>query len=134
MIPPAGDLVLEGHIPVVATSFVAFPSWMHGMNQTATYWPPKRTEPFGDLEVNSPELIRCRWQDTRAEFRNIPGEETRSNAIVYPARKLELGGFLALGDRTNEPDPMAVSGAYEIQKVGMSPSPEGDAQLNKVWL
>lgn len=104
------------------------------MPHVATYWSPGVSDGFGGTSYGAPIAIQCRWQDSTDLFRAPSGEETASEAIVYPDRELAIGGVLAREDQTATPDPANADGAKEIRQVGKSPSLGGDVVLHKVWL
>lgn len=111
------------------------------MPQVATYWAPGVNDGFGGVGFANPILINCRWQDQPVLFRDASGREVTSSAVVYPDRRLEIRGYLSLGDMAaagsgagGSLGPRGVSGAREIRQCGVSPSLSADEYLNKVWL
>lgn len=106
------------------------------MLQVATYWPPGQADGFGQRSFGDvvSALIFCRWQDDAVLFRDQQGKEVVSEAVVYCAVPVQLEGWLAKGDETSNTDPRGVSGAFEIRKIGTSPSLEGTDQLTKAFL
>lgn len=106
------------------------------MRQEATYWPPEGNDGYGGVLLGAPVGLMCRWQDQAVLFRSAEGREETSSAVVYPDRRLAVGGYLALGDGTSVPDPRGQSGldAREIRQAGQSPDLVGSQVLNKVWL
>ena len=104
------------------------------MTQTATYWGPGTDDGLGGVTFPSPFLIDVRWQEKAELFRDSQGNQVVSNAVVYPPEPLAVGGYLALGNSTGEPDPRNVGGAYEVRNVAFSPSLDGSIKLNKAML
>lgn len=116
---------------------MTLPAYTLDMTQAATYWPPPVPDGTGGVVFSAqPTVIACRWQDQHIMFHNAQGEEVMSSAVVYVDRELEIGGYLFLGDATEEADYIDAQevGAKEIRQRAASPSLEGDMQLNKVWL
>lgn len=112
--------------------------YTESMTQAATYWPPGVPDGFGGLDFSGcvPVLLMCRWQDDAVLFRDGQGRESTSSAIVYIDRDIEVRGFLALGDHTalGAPRPDEVGSAFEVRKLGKSPSLSKGETLHKAYL
>lgn len=104
------------------------------LNQTATYWAPSSKTGFGEQNFDNPITIKCRWQDSNELVIGKTGELEMSNAIVYTKEEIDLNGYLALGDHTSEPDPLNISGAFEVRKVEDNLSVDGTVYFRKVYL
>jgi hypothetical protein len=101
------------------------------MEQEATYWAPAGHDGFGGRTFSAPVVIRCRWQDTNVLFLDAQRREVVSEAVVYPDRKLDLGGKLALGEFI---DPEPVDEAKEVRQRQSSPDLSAVEELHKVFL
>lgn len=108
------------------------------MPQEATYWPVQSpNDGFGRVVFGSPVLVQCRWENKAVKFVTAQEQEAVSDAIVYVAHEVEIGGWLALGDETAagvSPGPRGLAGAREIRQVHASPSLAGDETLYKAIL
>lgn len=116
---------------------MALPAYTDDMTQLALYWAPGAADGFGGVGYAAPIAIVCRWQTTVVMFRDGQGRQVASEAVVYPDRVLEIGGYLALTTFEDEAlytAPSDVDGAKEIRWVGASPDLGGVEQLNKVIL
>lgn len=119
--------------------------------QNAIYWPPGTVDDFGMPSVGAlVELVlisgtgnfRVRWEGRAEEFLDPNGTTQISNAVVYvPALpgggEVEVGGFLWLGDRadlTDEADPKANPGAWEVRRVDKLPNLKASEWLRTVYL
>ena len=103
------------------------------MNQKATYWSKGAQDGFGNTAFGVPTGIYCRWQDTSEMFRDAAGREIASNAVVYVASEVVLGGYLYLG-LSAEASPRSLALAYEIRKVDRTRNLRANQELWKVWL
>lgn len=110
------------------------------LNQTAVYWANPVSDGVGGRTFDDPVEMSVRWED-RAELFLLrgTGEEVVSQAIVYAAVDVDIGGYLFLGtlaDMTSaqEGDPMNTDDAREIRSLGKSPDIRASTTLRKVWL
>lgn len=113
------------------------PAYSRFMPQVGTYWPPAFNDGFGRLQFSAPVAVHCRWEDKAVKFVTAQGQEAVSDAVVYVDRKVAIGGWLCLGDKTvtgTNADPRSVAGAREIRQVHSSPSLAGDEVLYKAIL
>lgn len=88
-----------------------------------TYWPPTSgaTNDFGHPIFVTPVLITGRWEDKLQQIRKANGEEVTSSTMVYVDRDLDISGYLAQGDLTDEVSPLVIDGAKEIQATMTTP-------------
>jgi hypothetical protein len=103
------------------------------MRESVTYWPPGDNDGMGGVAYAAPRTVLCRWQDTMELFRDAQGNEVTSSAVVYPAERLELKGYV-LNGVSNVADPHGVAGAREIRAVASSPNLSQTRELHKIWL
>lgn len=103
------------------------------MTQDVTYWAPGVANEFDEITFPDPVVLKCRWQDVAVLFRNAQGQEVISNAVIYPAYKLELKGYVKKGINTDV-NPQGLDGAFEIRQSGDSPNLGGTLTLNKVFV
>jgi hypothetical protein len=110
---------------------VAVP-YARNMHQTATYWAPGGNDGFGGQTFAAPVALACRWQDVAEMFRDPQGREVVSEAIVYTAERVAVGGYLFLGS-SGEPSPPAL-GAKEVRQLDVSPNLRNTEELHKAYL
>lgn len=103
-------------------------NYTRNMFHNATYWPPGENDGYGGLNRGDPENIQCRWQETAELFRDAEGSEVTSSAVIYPEKRLRIGGLLALGHDADQ------SGAREIRQVSATSDLTAGYILHKVWL
>ena len=104
--------------------------YIRNMNQVATYWPRTGSDMYGAPTFGSAVAIKCRWEDRAVQFRDAQGNETVSDAVVYPDRTLEIGGYLLRGTASGSPP----ATAREIRQTMLSPALRGSPELNNVML
>lgn len=97
--------------------------------QTAVYWGSPAADGFGKKDFADPVEIAVRWTDVEElhikRGQGVPGQEHISNAEVLLTTEVERGGYLMLGTLddipSDNPNPVAIEGAYEIEKVTKTP-------------
>lgn len=104
------------------------------LNQTATYWAPSAgTDRYGKPTPSAPTHISVRWEERTQTVQGKRGEEIVSKARVFMLTDVDLDGYLYLGS-TNETNPGAVSGAFEIQAKAKTPDLSNLESLTTVYL
>lgn len=87
-------------------------------SQQATYWAATGESLYGAQNAfGSPVVLLVHWEDRQEQAMDAKGHEFMTQAVVFVPQAVAIGGFLALGDRSSEVDPTALSGAYEIKKL-----------------
>jgi hypothetical protein len=109
------------------------------LRQTAVYWGNPQSDGSGGRTFDEAVEVSVRWEDKQELFIDASGQEVRSNAVVYVASDLDLGGYLYLGeladlDSSEAADPFVLAGAREIRGWGKTPSLKADISLRKAWL
>ena len=84
-----------------------------------TYWPPGDSNLYGHASSGEPILLKGRWEDRNQQIRRASGEEIVSSAVVYVDQDVEIAGYLAQGNHTDEPAP--ITNALEIQDFRTMP-------------
>jgi hypothetical protein len=103
------------------------------MIQDVTYWALIGKNEFNESLFDNPVVLKCRWEDKAVLFRDSNGQEVVSSAVIYPAYKLELKGYIKRGISA-ELIPIGLSGAFEIRFSGDSPNLRATETLNKVMV
>lgn len=103
------------------------------MNESATYWRPPIRDAFDVQTFSAPVEVAVRWEYKAVMFRDPNGQEAVSNAVVYTAQQVEIGGYLFLGVSAAA-DPRSVVGAAEIRQIGRTMSLRATKRLNKAML
>lgn len=112
----------------------------HNLKQTAVYWANPQSDGFGGRTFDDPIEISVRWEDRQELFIDASGQEKTSQAVVYLAQDVNLGGYLYLGSLSDlssaeEGDPLTNGVAsYEIRGFRKVPDIRGERSLRKVWL
>jgi len=112
----------------------------HNLRQTAVYWANPQNDGFGGKTFDDPIEISVRWEDRQELFIDANGQEKTSQAVVYLAQDIDLGGYLYLGtlvglSSAEEGDPLASGVAsYEIRGFRKVPDIRGERFSRKVWL
>ena len=111
------------------------------LKQTAIYWGDPQSDGMGGRTFGSsyPVELSVRWEQRQELFIDAAGQEKRSQAVVYVAQDVDMGGYLFLGTLDNlssaeEADPLTVDGAHEIRGWAKVPSLKADRYLRKIWL
>ena len=112
------------------------------LKQTAVWWANPVNDGYGVLTFDDPAELSCRWEQRQELYVDAFGQDRRSQAVVYvyPSSTVDVGDWLLLGDfddvtSSQEADPQTISaGAYEVRKVGHSPSVRGTLTTRKLWL
>ena len=106
--------------------------------QTIVYWGNPQPDGFGGFSFDDPVEIKGRWEDRQELFIDAQGNEIRSQAVVYLAQDVDLGGYLYLGDlddfSSSAPEPTDSTKAKEIRALRKIPNLKCTAFLRKVWL
>jgi hypothetical protein len=105
-----------------------------GLTAPITYWPPAVENQYAVRSYSAPVLIHGRWEDHFEELATLGGKALNSKAIVYPDRDLQVNGFLAQGDHTNDNDPTIVPGAAEILAYFEDPDLRSCTKVRKAVL
>lgn len=111
----------------------------HNLKQTTVYWGNPQNDGFGGRTFDDPVEVDVRWEERQELFIDTNGQEVRSQAVVYIAQDVDMGGYLYLGDlddpsSAEEDDPLTVSGAYEIRGFQKIPDIKAGQFLRKIWL
>lgn len=104
------------------------------LTQKITYWEPNGRSGFGEQAFKTPVLLQGRWEDAEELKLTKNGELELIKAIVYVTDEINLNGYMALGDYTNQPDPYQVAGASEVKKIETNVSVDGKTYFRKVYL
>ena len=96
------------------------------LKQTAVYWPPLGTSNSGQRTYDTPQEIKCRWENEAVQFLDANGEEATSQSVVDVKVDLVIGGVLLLGNvEDNVVDgtaPLQHTGAHEIRQFSKVPN------------
>ena len=112
------------------------------LKQTILYWGSPTATGIGYSYADAIEILG-RWEDRQEIFVDADGREHVSNAVVYLAQDVELGGYLYLGDLDEfgedssglvTSDPQAVEGSYEIRAFKKTPNLKATQFERKAWL
>lgn len=97
-------------------------------NQKATYWAQQKHDGFGGETWVAPVVVSCRWESATEETLSVAykvsGETVVSQAIVFTKTPLVVGGYLYLGETTDE-NPARITGAFIIRSVTTIPALRG---------
>lgn len=105
--------------------------------QTAVYWGTPVSDGYGGRTFSAPVEILVRWEQRQELFIDASGQETRSNAVIFPSQDVDLGGYLYLGDLDDlgsAPVPEDVATAYEIRGFEKIPNIKVTDYMRKVYL
>lgn len=106
-------------------------------NQKATYWAQMKRDGFGGETWVAPVVIACRWESATEEALSVAykvsGEEIISQANVFTKTPLIVGGYLYLGETTDE-NPARITGAFVIRMTTVVPALRGSQAEYKVIL
>lgn len=103
------------------------------LNQTITYWAPSAPDQYGGRTYAAPVTFQGRWEDRNETVMSPSGEEFTSRSRVFSEAEKLINGYLYLGT-SDEVDPRAVSGAYEIQSTGRIPNLKANQNLHTSFL
>lgn len=93
-----------------------------GYPQQVTYWANTGESLYGAQNAfAAPIVIEGRWEDRQEQAIGMNGEEFVTKAVVYVARAIELGSYLAEGDQTSFNDPTIIPGAHEVKSFSSIP-------------
>jgi len=90
------------------------------LHDDVTYWQITGTNRYGKTTFGAPVVLKGRWEERSEMIRAKNGQEIVSKSRVYLLEDVELDGYLYLGV-SNDADPSAIDGAYEIQMKGRIP-------------
>jgi len=99
--------------------------------QTAVWWP--LTTDSGEVQFDNygqpihgdPQEIDVRWEDKTEEIIGVDGTVVTTRSKVFVGEDMSVGDVLFLGeltDLTNEDNPKANSGAYEVVQFSKTPN------------
>ena len=98
---------------------------------TITYW-ASHEDSFGGFSLSPPIVMKGRWEDRIERVTDSAGDELISRAVVLLDQKVEVDGYLYLGDSSsNRP---AEEGAHRIRRVDRIASLTGSKTLWKAYL
>lgn len=114
------------------------------LRQDALYWAPSgTTDDFGEMILEEPVQIKCRWEDKTELIRIRTGEELTTRAQVFTDRVVEEEGVLWLGsfataviadDPSGNPNPFVNKKAWKIMQFGTQPDFKARDFLWWAWL
>lgn len=117
------------------------------LTDLAVYWAPTGTDDTGRKTYASPVEVACRWEEAGQEFMDPAGNRRVSTAVVYTNQDTEPLGVLwhstkkvtdtagsAIDELTDEGNPFANAGAYEIQRFTKLPTLDGEEFLRASYL
>ena len=84
-------------------------------NQVLTYWGSPSRDGFGGSSYASPILLECRWEEKMTQFTTPVGVMKTSKAEIFVNQPLDIGGFIILGDHTDQTLPGDVN-AFQIEQ------------------
>lgn len=92
--------------------------------QEGVYWERLTPDQFGRFSYATPIEIKCRWDDSSAEYRDNRGEKALSQATVYVDRLMKAGDMLKKGelDSDTPADPTTLVDAFEIKGFEQTPN------------
>jgi hypothetical protein len=90
-------------------------NWGRKMKDTCTYWGAPTVDGYGTSSFAAPVTMSCHWENSIQEYLKDSGEEAVSNAIVFTASDVEIGGYLFQGTSV-ETDPTTLEGAHQIHQ------------------
>lgn len=91
-------------------------------NQLLTYWPNLGEDGYGEESFGTPVAFQGRWEDKQIQVRTSTGVDIISRTEVWLPFEASIGGYLAIGDHTDTPEPNDVDGSEEIQDFIKIPS------------
>jgi len=87
------------------------------LREYATIWEVTSESVYEGIQVSTPQVIKCRWEDQAVLFRLITGEEVVSRAIVYVDRDVDIGTYMAYGDYKEVLDPTTLDTAFRVRQT-----------------
>lgn len=105
-----------------------------GLTQEATYWEKTGVDGYNEPTFAAPRRIPCRWEDRVEKIQSDEGVEVISRSRIFVAEDLQHGGYLALGDLTDFPDPRNYPGARRMLGWRKTPSLDGTAFERRAYL
>jgi hypothetical protein len=88
----------------------------HSYRQEATYWGAPVPNGYGGHSYSDPVLLNVRWEGMPERFTDGTGEEHVAQAVVYVPVDVEVGGYLALGDRREATAPTDLNDALPVRQ------------------
>ena len=109
------------------------------LNQTAVYWGTPAADGYGGYTFDEPAELTVRWEKVQKQFTDPQGEEKLSQAVVYLAQDVDVGGMLYLGTLADlgsaeEAAPLTVAGTYRIAAFEKIPDTDGETYVRRAWL
>lgn len=115
------------------------------LRQTAVYWGSPSPDGYGGRSFDDPVELSpdndngVRWEQRTILFLDTEGQERVSQAVVYVAQDVDMGGYLwqgALDDLTTaqKADPLSLDTAREIRRFEKLPSLDGSRFVRKAVL
>ena len=91
--------------------------------QEAWYWADDAAKPdgYGGYDYDTPEKVKCRWDDKTQMVTNQNGEQVVSNAEILVIEDLKLGGILQRVDDPNEQTPETPTKGWKIVRIEKVP-------------
>lgn len=108
-----------------------------GLLQDVTYWGSPVSDGRGGFTFADPVLCKGRWEDKQEVFVDSKREEKVSSAVIYLDQDVEVDGYIALGDFTNDSayeDPVDVDTAYKIRAFGKIPNLKATEFERTAWV
>lgn len=102
-------------------------------SESITYWPPEGQNDYGSPIFGTPIKIMGRWEDRIVKAVTSGGEEFRTQAVVYLAEPVAVGGYISRGDHREIADPTLVDGK-EVKSFSSIPDLRNLTQENKALL
>lgn len=102
-------------------------------SEVITYWPPEGLDDYGLTRFGTPLKIMGRWENRIVKAVTANGEEFRTQAVVYLAEPVAIGGFLVRGDMREIEDPKMANG-QEVKSFSSIPDLRNLTQENKALL
>ena len=88
--------------------------------QKATYWGAPRSNGTGGFTFSKPKTLNVRWENKSEQFSGPNGEIAVSDAMVWLKERVDIGGYLALGQFSGD-DPTKIKGAYVVRNIAEIP-------------
>ena len=107
------------------------------LKQTAVYWQATGRIASGGYTFDSPEEIKCRWEDRHEIYHTSTGEERKSLAIVMVDFDISPGDMLYLGnlvDLDSSSDPMTEPLGKQVLEISKVYNLRGTTAFRKAYL
>lgn len=83
---------------------------------TVTIWETAGYDEYGQPSFSAPRTVNATWKDTGDTQRDEDGQEFVPQSTFYTLELLQRSWYIAKGDQTTQPDPLAAK-AQVIRKV-----------------